>query len=221
MSLSPLLTRLRPLLLGLPVLGALLLAACNVLPAPQADSTRFYVLTGPALATSSSGTVAGKLRIGFKNVQLAEYLKTPTPAVRSGANELTFPDATRWAEPLEAGIGRVLEATLQAAPTVGVVYARPFPFEAERDYDVSVIVTRCEGSTGSHAAAHFAATVEISTAGPTAHLVAHRVFAPDPAPWDGHDYGRLVALLSAQIGELGQTIVSELPESPRHHEETR
>ena len=211
----------RPLRRRLPVACVLWLAGCNVLPAPSADSTRFYVLTGPAAVAGVSGP-AGRLRIGLKNVQIADYLKAPTPAVRRGANELTFPDANRWAEPLDAGIGRVLRATLENAPTVAVVYTRPFPFEADRDYDIAVTVTRCEGTTaGSHPGARFAAIVEISTAGATSHLVAHRVFAPEAAAWDGRDYGRLVGLLSEQIGALGQEIVAELPAAPRHHEETR
>ncbi len=198
--------RLSPVVLGL---GLLLLAGCDVIPAPQADPTRYYVLSdsGPAPAEASVGP---GLRLGLRSVELAGYLKSPDLIVRRGPNELAPQDYARWAEPLDSGIARLVRDQLRADPAVSRVYQQPFPLDADRDYDVSVAVARCEGGAGS---AHFAATVEISTAGDNPHLVARRTFLAPDAAWDGRDFGRLAGLLSADVQALGKDIVAALPSS--------
>jgi uncharacterized lipoprotein YmbA len=194
---------LSPVLLGL---GLLLLAGCDVIPPPQADPTRFYVLSDGPPAPAEAATSG--LRIGLRSVELAGYLKSPDLIVRRGPNELSPQDYARWAEPLDAGIARLVRDQLRADPAVSRVYLQPFPLDADRDYDVGISVGRCEGGAG---AAHFTAVVEISTAGATPHLVARRTFVAPDAAWDGHDFGQLAGLLSADVQALGKDIVSALP----------
>ena len=63
-----------------------------------------------------------------------------------GENEVEFRDYRRWAEPLDAGVARVLRARLLASPDVAQVYAEPFPADQDRDFDVSVEVTQVRGA---------------------------------------------------------------------------
>jgi uncharacterized lipoprotein YmbA len=194
----------------------LFFAGCGgFIPPPQADPTRYYVLADPVTAPLDNA-IAGHLRIGLRPVELAAYLKTPNLIVRQGTNELVLEDYERWGEPLEAGVLRILRERLLAAPEVGRVYTPPFPLDADRDYDVAVTLLRCEGGTaaGRGHAAQFAATIEITTAGADSRVVARRAFVAPAAAWDGKDFARLAALLSADVDALGREVVAALPASP-------
>jgi len=210
-----------------------LLAGCDFIPAPQADATRYYVLSGPvvssvitpgpAAANAGAASPAARmsaanrgLRLGLKRVELAGYLKTRSMVVRNGTNEVVLEDFQRWAEPLDEGIGRMVLARLLADPAVGRVLPQPFPFDAERDYDIAIEVIRCEGGTDGSGggAARFAAVVEITTAGSNPLVVAHNIFAAPDAAWDGRDFGQLAALLGGDVAALSREIVSSLPPVP-------
>jgi uncharacterized protein len=195
------------------VMGLLaLLAACNVVPPAVDDPTRYYVLSDPA-GQAVQAPAAGAVRIGLKAVRLESYLRRKEMVVRTGENEVEFRDFRRWAEPLDASIGRVLRRSLLGAPEVAQVYAEPFPADQERDYDVSIDVRRCEGyqdASGKYSAS-LSATIEISTAGASPRVVARKLFTAPAGAWDGRDYGRLANLLSADISALGQEIVADIP----------
>jgi uncharacterized lipoprotein YmbA len=199
---------------SLPLLAlGLLLAGCGGLfPPPQADPTRYFVLTGPPPGPAAAG---GRLRLGLRTVELAAYLKSPDMIVREGTNELALQDYARWGEPLEAGIARLLRERLLDAGGVGRVDLQPFPLDSARDYDVSISVLRCEGGSGpgTRRSARFLATFEITKPG-DGSLVARRTFAAPDAAWNGTDFAELAALLSADVGTLGQEIVEALPVAP-------
>lgn len=192
--------------LSLAALAGLALAGCNVLPQPQQDLTRYFVLTAPTRAAAGAGA-PGALRLGLKQVELADYLQTRDIVVRSGPNELALQDYARWAEPLQAGIARALGARLLEDPGVASVATPPFPLGAARDYDVSVQILHCEGESG---AALFAARVEIASAA-DGRVVSRLVYVAPREKWNGSDYGRLAALLSDDVAGLGADILSALP----------
>ena len=52
----------------------LLVAGCNVIPPPQADSTRYFALASPALDNPAARPTLGTLRLGLKAVDVAPYL---------------------------------------------------------------------------------------------------------------------------------------------------
>jgi uncharacterized lipoprotein YmbA len=152
------------------------------------------------------------LRLGLRPIELPAYLKSRSLVVRNGRNEVIYQDFARWAEPLEAGIARVLRARLTATPEVGQVYAHPFPFDRERDYDISVTVIRCEGANEApDAVARFAAVVEIVEA-KAGKVVSRRVVAAPDLSWDG-DHAALVEALSTSVGHLANEVVAQLPDS--------
>ncbi len=206
------LRRLRPLWFTcLAASLASLFTGCQIIPEPAPDPTRFFVLTGPGLP-SSPGAPEGTLRLGLRTVELPAYLKSRSLVVRNGRNEVVYEDFARWAEPLEAGIARVLRARLTATEAVGRVYAHPFPFDRERDYDISVTVIRCEGTRETpEAVARFAAVVEIVEA-KHGNVVSRRVVIAPDLPWNG-DYAGLVEALSESVGHLANEVVAQLPDS--------
>ncbi len=192
-------------------------AGCNLIPAPTPDSTRYYVLAGPALGTVGVPLVTGVLRLGLRNVEVAPYLKKGSLVVRTGENEVRFPDEARWGDPLEREILSSLRGQLLAAPAVGRVFVQPFPFDEPRDYDVSVRVIRCEGvdpAGGGKASVSFAAMLEITTSGAAGEVVARKRFVAPEAAWDGKDFGRLAAELSNAVAALSQEVVAALPAKP-------
>ena len=176
----------------LPLLGlCLLLAGCGgLIPPPQTDPTRYYVLNGPPPAPAAVG---GQLRVGIRTVELAAYLKSPDMIVRQGTNELVPQDYARWGEPLDAGIGRLLRERLRASAGVGRVYAQPFPLDQDRDCDVAVTILHCEGGIGAGRTALFAATIDVTRAS-DGHLLARRTFVAPEAAWDGKNYAELAGL---------------------------
>jgi uncharacterized lipoprotein YmbA len=194
---------------ALALLGVL--PACNVVPAPTDDPTRFFVLADPA-ATGAQAPSAGGARIGLRAVRVESYLRRKEMVVRTGPNEVEFRDYRRWAEPLDAAVGRVLRLRLMESPGISQVLAEPFPADQERDYDVSVDVRRCEGlaEASGRFTASFSATLEISTTGPGAHVVSRRLYTAPAGAWDGRDFGQLAGLLSADISGLGGEIASDL-----------
>jgi hypothetical protein len=209
----------RPIPLPTAIAGlCLALAGCDgIIPPPQADTTRFYVLAAPAAPAPAPAIAspAGKLHVGLRNVELAGYLRTRSMITRRGSNELAVDDYHRWAEPLVDGIGRTLRAVLLASPAVGSAAAEPFPLDSDRDYDISVDVTHCEGVTADgRTFAAFAANIEVSTGGASPHLVFRKAFTAPEDAWDGQDYGRLAALLGADADRLGREIVASLPSRP-------
>jgi uncharacterized lipoprotein YmbA len=190
-----------------------LLPACNVVQQAQDDPTRYFVLSDPAVPPAQAPAGAAGLRIGLRQVRLEAYLRKRDMVVRTGENEVQFRDYRLWAEPLDAGITRVLRTRLLASAEVAQVYAEPFPADQERDYDVSVEVRRCEGSMAASGrySASFSATIEVSTSGASPRVVAHKVFVAPEAAWDGRDFDRLASLLTADVAALGQEILSDVP----------
>ncbi len=200
----------RFLLRSLLGLGLWFTAGCSIIPEPAPDPTRFYVLTGPGLPGEVS-TPHGTLRLGLHTVELSSYLKSRSLIVRNGRNEIVYQDYARWAEPLEAGIARVLRARLSVAPEVSRVYSQPFPFDRDRDFDVSINVIRCEGvREGDKSVARFAAVVEILHA-TSGDVASRRTVVTPELPWDGQDYSALAEALSEAVGQLAHQLVDHLP----------
>ncbi len=198
-----------PVLLAVVGLG---LAGCSILPAPPADPTRYFVLTGPSLNDDGVRNFGGALRVGLKAVDIAPYLRKPTIAVRRGTHEVIYDDYIRWAEPLEAGVARIVQARLLAAPGIGRVYHAPLSFDQQRDYDVALSIIRCEGVTGNRSVARFAAAVEVTTSGDDPQVVLRKVFQAPDGEWDGQDYAALARALSQGVAALCEEIVAALPE---------
>jgi len=183
----------------LPFVCALGLAGCNLLPAPQADNTRYYVLESAPAPAAESGAV----RLGLRRVEVPAYLKSKAIVSRAGNNELRYADTARWAEPLEAGIARILREQLGSRAAVSTY---PFPAQVERDFDVVVSVLAAEGRDDG---VHFTASFEIARANDST-VVVRRTFSAPVTAWRG-DHGQLAAQLSVAAAALANEIAAAVP----------
>ena len=191
---------------------AVTLAGCQLLPPAAVDATRFFVLTGHAANGNAVTQPTGHLQIGLKPVDMPAYLRTTkSMVVREGANEIRYQDYARWAEPLEAGVLRILKEQLLASPDVRGVDAHPMRGDVARDYDVAVRIIRCEGATGDGAVARFSASYEIVAVDGSGKVHASRTFTAPDGIWDGKDFGALAKLLSDGVSGLGAQIAADLP----------
>jgi uncharacterized lipoprotein YmbA len=191
---------LRPTFLFAATAAVLLVAGCNLLPEAQPDNARFYVLES---AVPAAAPEAATVRLGLRRVEVPAYLKSKAMVVRRGENELRYAEDARWAEPLEAGIGRVLRDQLATKASVA---AYPFPANVERDFDISVQVIAAEGHDDG---VRFAASFEI-TRPKDGTVVARRTFTAPATAWSG-DHAQLAAQLSAGVAGLANEILAALP----------
>jgi uncharacterized lipoprotein YmbA len=190
------------------------LAGCKILPEATVDPTRYYVLNGPATTDPTVTKPAGTHQIGLRPVELPGHLRNhKAMVVRTGANELRFEDFALWAEPLEAGVNRVLKERLLTTDTIGGVSTYPFSVDVRRDYDVVVRVLNCEGLLldGKRGVARFAASYDIVASGGAGQVVARRTFTAPDLPWDAANFGALARLLSEDLAKLSDDIAANLP----------
>ncbi len=202
----------KPALLS--VIGLLLLTGCSLVPKPQADPTRYYVLTAGSQAEAGGESAStGSLVLGVRRVEIAPYLNGKDMVVRESGNEIAYQNFARWAEPLTTSINRALVGGLAQSDKVTRVYLQPFPFDSQRDYDVTVRVLRCEGErrADGQTVASFSAQVEVAAAKSGGAVIVRKVFVAPEAPWDGKDFGALARLLSEAVQALGADLAAALP----------
>jgi hypothetical protein len=161
----------------------LFLSGCNILPQPQADTTRHFTLSGPAEA----GAVTDAMQV--RPVRLAGHLRNRAMAVRVSANEVVYLDDVRWAEPLDEAITQILRNRLrQVAGGAAVV----------------VQIQRCELVQSEGNTVQLAATYSITPAGGGEARTG--IFTATPRPWSGGDHGILVGLIREAVEELAGAI---------------
>ena len=195
--------RLRGVAAGIMVLA---ISACS-LPQAQPDLTRYYLLNEVTQESAVTEVVGEPPRIVLRPVIVPEYLRGRIMQVRVDGNELKFIDLARWAEPLEAGLTRVLREDLAQRPARVRVVARGGD---EHDFDVAVNLRRCEGVLPA-GVARLAARIEIFSTGLDPELVAQDDFSFDVRGWDGVDYGDLAQKLSLAADALAERIVTLIP----------
>jgi len=178
-----------------------LLAGCNVLPEARPENARYFVLEA---APSADAPPAGAVKLGLRPVEVPAYLKHKSIATRSGENEVSYAADVFWAEPLDAGIARVLREQLAARANV---LAYPFPAQLPRDYDLTVRVLNAEGAPNG---VRFVAVIELLRVGDKPELVVRREFTAPATAW-GNDYGQLARGLSRAVAALADEVVTSVP----------
>jgi uncharacterized lipoprotein YmbA len=192
---------LRSILVSLAAALAALLTGCNILPEASPENARHYVLEAKPAGGAAS---AGALKIGLRPVEVATYLRGKAMATRVGENEVRYARDAFWAEPLDAGIARVLRENLAAHATV---LPYPFPAQLPRDYDLTVRVLSAEGGAKG---VRFVAVIELLRVGDNPELVVRREFAAPAAAW-GDDYGQLARGLSDAVAALAAEVLASAP----------
>ncbi len=194
-------------------LAALLVSGCKVIPDATVDPTRYYVLNSPAAVDPVVASPVGKYQIGLRPVELPGYLHNQKSiVVRLGVNEVRFQHFSCWAEPLDAGVNRVLKDRLRTTDAISGVSTYPFSVDVRRDYDVVVRVLNCEGLVrGGASVVRFAAAYDIIASGAGNQVVVRRTFNAPDQPWDGVSFGALAQLLSDAVAKLSDDIAANLP----------
>ncbi len=203
--------RLSGPLAGLLVVGLGLFTSCSIpLPTAQPDLTRYYLLNSvPARPEAKAAAPAKRWVLGVRNVEIPSYLRNKSFAIRSHANEVSFLDLARWGEPLDQGVARVLVENLQLLPNVVRISTQPFRAEEQRDFDLLVQVSACEGTADG--AVLCSATWRITAPTAAANTVAEGRFTAAGLHWDGRDCGQLAAKLSEGLASLSHNIGVALP----------
>lgn len=183
------------------------LAGCNLVPAPQADPTRFYVLAGTTAATPPATPATRTLHL--RPVEVASYLRGRPLVVRRGDHEVQFRDFARWGEPLEEGVARVLREEWLARGTAGVVTTGSLRSgRPSAEAEVSIRLLACEGTADGQAIV----TAAWDIRGPDGLAVLRSgVFRSTGLRWDGKSEAGLAAALSQGIAALAAEVAAGWP----------
>jgi uncharacterized lipoprotein YmbA len=191
------------LLGGLVITG---LAGCSLLPEAQTDPTKYYVLSTER-AGAAPQTEAPVVHL--RDVELASYLRGRPLVVRRGENEIEFREFSRWGEPLELGVARVLRDELVARGAASAVRGaggrRDF---SGHDYTLSVRVIACEGAANGSVV--FRAVWDVASTGEKASVKARGDYRPTDLRWDGKSESSLAAKLSEAVSGLAAEIAGGL-----------
>jgi uncharacterized lipoprotein YmbA len=166
------------------VLALLSLAGCS-LPAPQADTVRYFTLSGGSVGPAAPDALT------VRPVRLAGHLRNRSLAVRVSENEVTYLEDARWAGPLDEAVTQVLRNRLRQVGGAAVVTVQLQRFELVRN----------EGNT-----VQLAATYAITPQGGGEARTG--AFTATPRPWAGGDHGGIVTLMHAALDELADAIAA-------------
>ncbi len=197
------------------LLAALLGSGCTLLPPAAADPTRYYVFNPPEqapVAVAMSGSRGTTLAI--RSIELPAYLRnSKSMVVRVGENEVRYEDYSRWAEPIDAGLQRILKERLANAEGVRSVISFPLAAGETRQMDLRIRVSRCEGNAprGGQAVAQLVANYQVFDGADGKRLLSAHFSAP-ALPWDGHDFDELARQLSVAVALLADDIARNLPQ---------
>ena len=105
----------------------------------KSAGSRFYLLTS-TIAPSASAVADGRT-VGLLPVEIPKSVRRPQLVYVAGENEIALAGFSRWAEPLEDGLGRVMAENLAALLPGQRIEGFPFPPGVPIDVRVSVHVT--------------------------------------------------------------------------------
>lgn len=174
------------------ILSAATLAGC------ASPTPRYYVLSAP-----EQPAVKGAYSVAVGPVTVPESVDRAQLVLRTGANEVTIAEQSRWAESPKTGIPRVIAANL--AQALGDVYVWAYPQGAggEPDYRVAVDIQRFESAPGDAATVEALWTVSAAKAKGAAQRSGHS-FAREAV--QGKDYDALVAAHGRALASISRDI---------------
>jgi len=109
--------------------------------------TKFYLLhalENPA----TQGAISRQISVGVGPVEIPEYLNRPQIADRLTVHELGFSEYSRWAEPLERCVQRVLAENLSLLLGTERIESYPWRPSLPIAYQVRVRITQFDGTAG-------------------------------------------------------------------------
>ena len=193
--------------IGLVGLAATLVWLGGCLGGTSASPT-FYTLTSvevPAPAQAQTG-----LALGVGPVTLPAYLDHPQLVTRTGQDALNLAEFDRWAEPLKAGVPRVLGDNLAALLGTSRVSLFPWMKSQAVRYQIAVDLTRFEGVAGGTVVLGARWRVLGSDG---AELLVKQTTITEATGAAGSD--ALVAAMNRALGALSRDLAAALRELPR------
>lgn len=179
--------------------------ACSVLK-PQADPSRFFVLTSLIEAQSDDiGEPRLDVSIGLRDLDLAPYLDRSELVTRVSENEVDFAAVDRWAEPPAEGIRRVLEKNLQVLLRPRTLESYPWLSNRAPDYVIDLAVSRFERSPDGDAELLASWTISAAQTGFRSDVIHTRIaetVASDATEALVDGMSRTLARLSREIAEV-------------------
>lgn len=170
---------------------------------PEKDHTRFYVLSSATRAAPAPA--AGAPVVQLHEAEVARYLRDRSMVVRRGDNQIEFREYSRWGEPIELGLTRVLREELIARGAFGGVVSPGLRAAAAApELELRVRVLAAEGGEGG--AVVFRAAWELATTAVKREIVARGDFQPAGLRWDGKNEAQIAARISEAIAGLAAEV---------------
>jgi len=178
-----------------------LLAACSS-GGPPAPADRYYslVLAGSDTAAQVDGA-ATLLVIG--PIRLADFLHRPGIAIQIGPNSVQSAERHRWAEPLDASIGKVLAREIERHSTGLVAEPENSRWDMQADCRLRLEFDAFHPSRDGRAIVNGRYWISDGQSS------ARHSFALERG-LDGKGYERAVDVLREMLGALGQQIAAEI-----------
>lgn len=181
----------------------------------EAPTEKHFVLGASEMpdAIMPSDRLSG-LRIGLRQLQLAEYLESPLLVVRHGLHRVHYSEFNRWGGTLSSGVNRAVADYLTALARLDAVDVAPWASRTTHDYLIQIHLLHLEGlapdePTDLEGGAHVRASWEIISPQDGAVLVRGTTdYKVDD--WTVGDYAGLVARLDAGLLELSRDLVAAL-----------
>lgn len=178
---------------------------------PRVDPARHFVLaTLPPTVDPAPGAVA-RLSVGLGPVGLPGYLSRSSLAIRTSPHEIRYDDQRQWAEPLQAGIPRVLAINL--GPLLGPGQVRTAAWRrGEVACELHLTVEQFDVDEAGRGT--LVARWRITNPGAEQVLGRGQTALTREGPAPGGDPGGAVGTLSDLLGELSRQLAGELVATP-------
>jgi hypothetical protein len=186
--------------------GVVLLSGCLSFD-PVEDSVRVFVLS-PAAAAGGPAAAKEAPAVGIFPVEIPAHLRKEALAVRKGANELQYVEASRWGERLDKGLQRVIGHNLSLLLGSDCVHLSVWRREEVR-CELQVVVDRLEMMDTGEVALE--AVWRVTAPGGEKGLAARRARVARTGPSPLKDPAGAVAALSDAVGELSREIARSIP----------
>ena len=130
------------------------LSACAPFGKGTSVPTKFYVLNSLYSSEAAAGDAIADLHevsLGVGPIRLPQHLDRPQIVTRDSRNEIQVAEFSQWGEPLRVNFARVLAENLSILLATDNVAIFPWLKTTPIDYQLSMEVTRFDGSPGDNA----------------------------------------------------------------------
>jgi len=190
-----------------------MLSGCSIFNAftPKPDPSKFFVLS-PIPASQGNTTPAdANVAIGVFNPQIPAYLDRPQIITRDGTNQVSMNEFERWAEPVDAGIARVMAQDMAVLTGSSQIAQFPGIRMFNQEFEVYVLVMQFDGMPGGDV--HLRARWRITGLGGKPNYYTKDTSLTDKATLMPNPYAGYVQALSDLVGQLSQEVTAALPDA--------